>query len=137
MPVNHFYRPQGIAGIDPFSIPLLNTFLLLSSGAFITWSHHALIKGDRKGAIIGAFICIILAIVFTSLQAFEYINAPFSIADSVFGTVFYASTGLHGAHVLVGTIFLAIGFVRIVNYHFTSNHHVGYEASILYWHNKN
>ena len=112
-----------------FAIPLLNTFLLLSSGAFVTWSHHALIQGDRKNAIVGASICVILAILFTALQ-----EAPFSIADSIFGTVFFASTGLHGLHVIIGTIFLAIGFFRILNYHFSSNHHVGFEASILYWH---
>ena len=128
------WPPQGITALDPFSFPLLNTMLLLSSGAFITWAHHSLIQGYRKGAIIGTLVCIILAIIFTALQGFEYLNAPFSIADSVFGTVFFASTGLHGLHVLVGTIFITIGFFRIINYHFSSNHHVGFEASILYWH---
>ena len=128
------WPPQGITALDPFSIPLLNTMLLLSSGAFITWAHHSLIQGYRRGAVIGTLVCIILAIIFTALQGFEYLNAPFSIADSVFGTVFFASTGLHGLHVLVGTIFITIGFFRIINYHFSSNHHVGFEASILYWH---
>jgi cytochrome c oxidase subunit 3 len=128
------WPPVGIESLDPFAIPLLNTILLLSSGAFVTWAHHALIKGDRKGAIIGLFITIVLAIIFTALQGFEYIEAPFSFADSVFGTVFYASTGLHGLHVIVGTIFLAVAFVRIIQYHLTDSHHNGFEASILYWH---
>ena len=96
MQVNHFYRPQGITALDPFAIPLLNTFLLLSSGAFITWGHHALIQGDRKSAIIGTFLTIVLAVIFTALQYYEYSEAAFNISDSVFGTVFYASTGLHG-----------------------------------------
>ena len=104
--------------------------------AFITWSHHALIQGNRKGAIAGAFICITLAVIFTALQGYEYATAPFSIADSVFGTVFFASTGLHGAHVVVGSLFLIVAFFRIINYHYSTNHHVGYEASILYWQNK-
>jgi cytochrome c oxidase subunit 3 len=128
------WPPVGIESLDPFAIPLLNTILLLSSGAFVTWAHHALIKGDRKGAIIGLFITIVLAIIFTALQGFEYIEAPFSFADSVFGTTFYASTGLHGLHVIVGTIFLAVAFVRVVQYHLTDSHHNGFEASILYWH---
>ena len=88
------WPPQGISALDPFAIPLLNTFLLLSSGAFITWGHHALIQGDRKSAIIGTFLTIVLAVVFTALQYYEYTEAAFSISDSVFGTVFFASTGL-------------------------------------------
>jgi len=128
------WPPVGIEPLDPFAIPLLNTILLLSSGAFVTWSHHALIKGDRKGAIIGLFFTIVLAIVFTALQGYEYHEAAFSFADSIFGTTFYASTGLHGLHVIVGTIFLSVAFVRIVQYHYTDSHHNGYEAGILYWH---
>jgi cytochrome c oxidase subunit 3 len=125
---------MGIITPDPFTIPLLNTILLLSSGAFITWAHHALIQGNRKGAILGTFFTLVLAIIFTGFQAFEYIESSFSFADSVFGTVFFASTGLHGMHVIVGTIFILVGFIRIINYHLTDSHHLGYEAAILYWH---
>jgi cytochrome c oxidase subunit 3 len=128
------WPPLGIETVNPFAIPLLNTILLLSSGAFITWGHHALIQGNRSQAIIGTFITVILALVFTGLQAFEYLEAPFSFADSIFGTTFYAATGLHGLHVIVGTIFLAVGLIRIVNYHLTESHHNGFEAGILYWH---
>ena len=128
------WPPFGIDALDPFAIPLLNTIILLSSGAFITYSHHSLILGNRKGAIIGAFLTIIFAILFTGLQYFEYAEASFSFADSIYGTVFFASTGLHGMHVIVGTIFILIGFIRIVLYHFTSEHHLGFEAGILYWH---
>ena len=128
------WPPQGIEALSAFGIPLLNTFLLLSSGSTITYGHHALIKGDRKKAIIGGLLTIILAIVFTALQYIEYFNATFTITDSVFGTTFYASTGLHGIHVIIGTIFITVGFFRIINYHLTNSHHIGYEASILYWH---
>ena len=128
------WPPQGITALDPFAIPLLNTILLLSSGAFVTYGHHALIQGDRKGAIKGTLFTIILAVIFTSLQYYEYSEAAFSISDSVFGSAFYASTGLHGIHVIVGTIFITVGFFRIVQYHFTNSHHQGFEAGILYWH---
>ena len=110
------------------------TGTLLMSGSTITYGHHALIKGDRQKAIIGGLLTIILALVFTALQYVEYFNATFTITDSVFGTTFYASTGLHGIHVIIGTIFIAVGFFRIINYHLTNSHHIGYEASILYWH---
>jgi cytochrome c oxidase subunit 3 len=128
------WPPVGIEALDPFAIPLLNTILLLSSGAFVTWSHHALIKGDRFGAIVGLIMTIILAIVFTAFQGYEYVEAPFSFADSIFGTVFFASTGLHGLHVIVGTLFLVVALGRMINYHLTDSHHLGYEAGILYWH---
>ena len=111
------WPPQGITALDPFAIPLLNTILLLSSGAFVTYGHHALIQGDRKGAIKGTLLTIILAVIFTSLQYYEYSEAAFSISDSVFGSAFYASTGLHGIHVIVGTIFITVGFFRITKLH--------------------
>jgi len=128
------WPPIGITPLDPFAIPLLNTFLLLSSGAFITYGHHALIQGNRKGAIDGVLITIILAVIFTALQYYEYAEAGFSIADGVYGSAFFASTGLHGFHVIIGTIFIAVAFVRIINYQLTNRHHNGFESSILYWH---
>lgn len=128
------WPPQGITPLDPFAIPLLNTILLVSSGAFVTYGHHALIKGDRKGAIVGTFLTIVFAVIFTGLQYFEYVEAPFTFSDSVFGSAFFASTGLHGIHVIIGTIFILVGFVRLLNYHLTSDHHQGFEAAILYWH---
>ena len=128
------WPPQGITALDPFAIPLLNTILLLSSGAFITYGHHALIEGNRRGAIKGTLFTIILAVIFTGLQYYEYSEAAFTISDSVYGSAFYASTGLHGLHVIVGTIFIGVAFFRIINYHLTNTHHQGFEGSILYWH---
>jgi cytochrome c oxidase subunit 3 len=128
------WPPIGITALDPFAIPLLNTFLLLSSGAFITYGHHALIAGNRKGAIDGVILTIILAVIFTALQYYEYSEAGFTIADGVYGSAFFASTGLHGMHVIIGTIFIAVALIRIINYQLTNKHHNGFESSILYWH---
>ena len=128
------WPPQGITALNPFAIPLLNTILLLSSGAFITYAHHALLAGDRKGGIEGTLVTIWLAILFTALQYYEYVEAPFTITDSVFGSAFFASTGLHGLHVIVGTTFILVGLIRMINYHFSTTHHLGFEAAILYWH---
>ena len=128
------WPPMGITPLDPFAIPLLNTILLLSSGAFITYGHHALIAGNRKAAINGTLLTIIFAILFTGLQYYEYSEAAFTISDSVFGSAFYCSTGLHGLHVIVGTIFILVGFSRMLSFQLTKQHHVGFESSILYWH---
>jgi cytochrome c oxidase subunit 3 len=102
--------------------------------AIITYAHHALIQGNRNGAILGTFLTLVLAIAFTGLQGLEYMQAGFSMSDSVFGTVFFASTGLHGLHVIVGTLFIMVGFFRILYYHLTDSHHLGFESAILYWH---
>ena len=128
------WPPIGITPLDPFAIPLLNTFLLLSSGAFITYGHHALIAGNRKACIDGVIYTIILAVIFTGLQYFEYSEANFTMSDGVYGSAFYASTGLHGFHVIIGTIFIAVSLIRIINYQLTTSHHNGFESSILYWH---
>lgn len=128
------WPPQGIESINPFELPLLNTILLLSSGATVTYSHHALINKNRKGAISGLVLTVLFAGVFTVCQGIEYINAPFTIADGAYGSTFYMSTGFHGIHVIVGTIMLLVSLARLVQYHFTNTHHVGYESSILYWH---
>ena len=102
--------------------------------AFITYGHHALIAGNRKAAINGTLLTVLFAIIFTALQYYEYSEAAFTMSDSVYGSSFYASTGLHGLHVIIGTIFISVGFIRLINYHLTESHHQGHEAAILYWH---
>lgn len=128
------WPPIGIPTINPFELPLLNTVLLLSSGATVTYAHHSIIQGNRYGTIVGTIITLVFAIVFTICQGIEYYNAGFTIADSVYGSTFFFSTGFHGLHVIIGTAFIAVAFFRLLSYHTTDTHHVGFEASILYWH---
>lgn len=128
------WPPVGIEPLNAAAIPTLNTILLLSSGGAVTWSHHALLSGYRNRAINGALLTIILAIIFTYLQGYEYVTATFTMADSVYANIFYFGTGLHGLHVIAGTLFITVALARIYVYHVTSSHHVGFEAAILYWH---
>jgi cytochrome c oxidase subunit 3 len=90
-------------------LPLLNTVILLSSGITVTYAHHSLIQGNRTGSLYGLVYTIILALIFTSLQGVEYNVSSFTISDGVFGSCFYFGTGFHGLHVIIGTIFLAVG----------------------------
>ena len=128
------WPPMGIEAINPFELPLLNTVILLSSGVTVTYAHHSLIQGNRKGALYGLISTIILAIIFTGFQGIEYSVSSFTITDGAYGSCFYFGTGFHGLHVIIGTIFLAVGFWRLLAYHLTENHHLGLEAGILYWH---
>jgi cytochrome c oxidase subunit 3 len=128
------WPPRGIEALNPFAIPLLNTILLLSSGRTVTYAHHALIQKDRKATLLGIALTLVFAIIFTALQGVEYRNAGFTIADGVYGSCFYFGTGFHGFHVIIGTLFIGVAFYRIIRYHMTNTHHLGFESSILYWH---
>jgi cytochrome c oxidase subunit 3 len=128
------WPPVGITPIRPYGIPLFNTFLLLLSGFTITWSHLALKAGGKKQSLIPLRITISIACFFLSLQVFEYYTASFSISDSVYGSTFYITTGLHGLHVLVGTIFLIVCILRLIHNHFARDQHLGFEFAIWYWH---
>jgi cytochrome c oxidase subunit 3 len=100
---------MGIEAINPFELPLLNTVILLSSGVTVTYAHHSLIQGNRRGALYGLVFTILLAIVFTSLQGVEYSVSSFTISDGAFGSCFYFGTGFHGLHVIIGTAFISVG----------------------------
>nr|UGS80287.1 cytochrome c oxidase subunit III [Prolachesilla sp. GRAspLA]UGS80300.1 cytochrome c oxidase subunit III [Prolachesilla sp. GRA2sp1LA] len=128
------WPPQGIFPFNPMQIPLLNTIILLSSGVSITWAHHALIKNNQMQTILSLFITISLGLYFTTLQAYEYMEASFSIADSIYGSTFFMATGFHGIHVIIGTIFIIVSFMRQLFLHFSKSHHFGFEAAAWYWH---
>jgi len=132
--IGSVWPPQGIEVLSAWEVPLLNTAILLSSGVSVTWAHHAIIAGQRDSAIQALIITVALAVLFTALQAFEYVNAGFTISDSVFGSTFYMATGFHGFHVFIGTCFLTVCLVRLVYNHFTQQHHFGFEAAAWYWH---
>jgi cytochrome c oxidase subunit 3 len=128
------WPPKGIDVINPWEVPFLNTLILLSSGAAVTWAHHAIVAGYRQQAIYGLIATVALAVVFTALQAYEYLEAPFTISDGIYGSTFYLATGFHGFHVFIGTVFLIVCLVRLVKFHFTRTHHFGFEAAAWYWH---
>nr|AMW67793.1 cytochrome c oxidase subunit III [Chasmoptera huttii] len=128
------WPPVGIIPFNPIEIPLLNTVILLSSGVTITWAHHSLMNNNYTQTAQSLFFTILLGLYFTILQAYEYVEAPFTIADSVYGSTFFMATGFHGLHVIIGTTFLMVCFFRHINFHFSSNHHFGFEAAAWYWH---
>ena len=130
--VGSLWPPLLILPFNPFSVPLLNTSILLASGVFVTWAHHNIIFSKKIKTPL--MITILLGIVFTGFQLFEYINSAFSIRDGAYGTTFFVSTGFHGLHVIIGTVFLLYCFIRCYKNQFVSNHHVGLEFSIWYWH---
>jgi len=132
--IGAIWPPKGILVFNPWEIPLLNTMILLLSGVTVTWAHHAIVAGDREGVITGLLFTVTLGAIFTFFQYVEYAEAGFSISDGCYGSTFFMATGFHGFHVLVGSIFLMVCLIRQINYHFTKQHHFGFEAAAWYWH---
>ncbi len=119
---------------DPWGLPFINTVILLLSGTTVTWAHHALLKDDRKGLIWGLVCTVVLGMLFTACQAYEYLHAGFSYGGHIYGSTFFMATGFHGAHVIIGTIFLFVCLLRALAGHFTPKQHFGFEAAAWYWH---
>ncbi|HVJ34213.1 MAG TPA: cytochrome c oxidase subunit 3 [Terriglobia bacterium] len=132
--IGHVWPPKTIRPFDPFELPLLNTLILLTSGCTVTWAHHALREGDRKGLIQGLTLTVLLGLSFTACQAYEYSHAAFGFKDTVFASTFFMATGFHGFHVIVGTTFLAVCLFRALKGHFKPDQHFGFEAAAWYWH---
>jgi cytochrome c oxidase subunit III len=128
------WPPEGMTVLDPFHLPLFNTIILLLSGTTVTWAHHALLHNQRGMLKLMLLITVLLGLLFTSVQAYEYIHAPFAFKDSIYGSTFFMATGFHGFHVIVGTIFLIVCLLRAMAGDFTPQQHFGFEAAAWYWH---
>lgn len=128
------WPPVGVNPFNPFQIPLLNTIILLSSGVTITWSHHELIESKIHLRKISLLLTFMLGAYFSFLQGVEYLEASFCISDSAFGSRFFLATGFHGIHVLIGSSFIFVTFLRINKGLLSQTHHFGFEAAAWYWH---
>ena len=128
------WPPVGVETFDPFHLPLINTLILLLSGTTVTWAHHALQHNDRSGAKLGLVFTVLLGMVFTLLQAYEYSHAAFTYDGTLYGSAFFMATGFHGAHVVIGTIFLAICLIRLLMGGMSADKHLGFEFAAWYWH---
>ncbi len=120
--------------VDAWGLPALNTLILLSSGATVTWAHWGLLKGRQAQLRVGLALTVLLGIVFVSLQIHEYSEAAFSIRDGIYGATFYMLTGFHGFHVMLGAAMLIVILFRSIFGHFDAEHHFAFEAVAWYWH---
>ena len=134
--------PADIGGafqtIPAWGLPLLNTLILLTSGVTITIAHHALKAGQRRALLVWLGATVLLGCVFLYYQAVEYIHAyhelNLTLGSGIYGSTFFMLTGFHGMHVFLGTLMLAIIWLRCLRGHFSKDHHFGFEAVAWYWH---
>ena len=158
--IGAIWPPLGIEVLDPWSIPFLNTLILVLSGACATIAHHifrlmgltetspisVIVHSSQfseklnpfKKAYLKVFCMLSKAIglgfTFTLFQLYEYVVAPFSMSDGIYGSIFFLATGFHGLHVLIGTIFLSVVLFRHCKNHFFGRHFFAVEASVWYRH---
>lgn len=130
--VGGVWPPLGVLTFNAYGVPLLNTVVLLVRGVRVTWAHHSLMEGQHKEVAGGLLVTILLGLYFTGLQAMEYYEARFRLADGIYGRVFFVATGFHGLHVIVGTRFLLVCVLRAVMGHYREGHHFGFEAAAWY-----
>jgi cytochrome c oxidase subunit 3 len=132
--------PKGAAftPMAAWGIPAINTLILLTSGATVTWAHWGLLKDNRSQLIVGLILTVALGVSFITLQAFEYAHAykelGLTLATGTYGATFFMLTGFHGLHVTIGTIMLIVILFRSIAGHFKPDHHFGFEAVAWYWH---
>nr|DBA43772.1 TPA_asm: COX3 [Bombus picipes] len=132
--INMMWPPKMIKFFNPLEIPLLNSIILIMSGFSVTLSHYNLLNNKLKSSINMLILTILLGFYFNFMQIFEYYNSFFCINDSIFGSIFFLSTGFHGIHVMIGTLFLLFSLIRMMKNHFSTIHHINYEFAIWYWH---
>jgi cytochrome c oxidase subunit 3 len=130
--------PGGWFPIKDHDLPKLvagfNTAILVSSSFTLHWAETALKNDNRRGFKAGMFTTFMLGLTFLFIQVNEYIHIGFAPHDFAQGSVFYGLTGLHGAHVCIGLILLAIVNVRAFRGHFSAHEHRGVQVPGIYWH---
>lgn len=129
---------EGFTPMEAWGVPALNTLILLTSGATITWAHWGLKAENRKLLVRGLIATIALGVLFVLMQAWEYQDAyqhmNLTLRSGVYGSTFYILTGFHSLHVITGSIMLASILGRSLKGHFTPKNHFGFEAVAWYWH---
>lgn len=126
------WPPHSVTCLEPFQIPLLNTCVLLRRGVTVTWAHHNLFITKEINMIM--LFTIFLGILFTALQAEEYLSSAFCLHENSYGRSFFVTTGFHGSHVLVGSAFLTVCLFRRIKIKVNKWNHLSLEFAIWYWH---
>ncbi len=129
----HWPPPQ-IETIPAFDLPFMMTLILLLSGCTVTWAHHEILEGRKKEAVQALGLSVLLGFVFLCFQVYEYTHVKFGFTEGIYPSTFFMATGFHGFHVFVGTVFLAVCWIRAKKDHFTPDSHFGFEAAAWYWH---
>ncbi|MBE0507839.1 MAG: cytochrome c oxidase subunit 3 [Marinospirillum sp.] len=124
--------------VNPWTLPLINTLLLVTSSVTLTFAHHALKAQKRIQLRNWLIVTLVLGGVFLVVQGVEYVHAwtelGLTLQAGIYGATFFLLTGFHGVHVTIGAIILLVMLVRVLRGHFTPEKHFAFEAAAWYWH---
>jgi heme/copper-type cytochrome/quinol oxidase subunit 3 len=128
------WPPSELFEMNPLKLPLANAFLLVASGLWGEVAHLGITLGLAAKAIHFIQLLVFLGVAFVLVQFHEYVESPFGMDDSIYGSLFFFITGFHGTHVILGLLLVIIQYFRLNIGCFTRNHHLGFNFSIWYWH---
>ncbi|HEX8433406.1 MAG TPA: cytochrome c oxidase subunit 3 [Longimicrobium sp.] len=136
------HEPSVVNGkhLEPIlDIPLtsLSTFVLLMSSLGMVLALAAVQRGDRKGSVTWLFATAFLGAIFLGFQAYEFtsfVHEGLTLQTNLFGSTFFLLTGFHGAHVLVGVIYLCTLGVLAMRGQLGPERSMSVEIAGLYWH---
>lgn len=126
-----------VDGILDIPLTSLSTFVLLMSSLGMVLALSAVQRSDRKGAITWLFTTAGLGLIFLGFQAYEFnhfVHAGLTLQTNLFGSTFFLLTGFHGAHVLVGVIYLSTLGIMAVRHQLGPERSMSVEIAGLYWH---
>lgn len=130
-----------IAGVKPFEwqLPTVNTIILLSSGVTMHFAFQALRRGNMRAMYTLLVSTIVLGTIFLGGQVYEYHNLitgknPLTMGANTYGATFFTLTGLHGAHVTGGIIFLLVLLIGTLKGKYNQTNTMVPHAATLYWH---
>src|SRR5690606_9698709 len=107
--------------IPAWGLPLLNTLILLTSGATLTIAHHAM-KAGKRGPLL------------LSLGATAARDLHRTLGSGLYRATFLMLPGFHGGDVPLAVVMLAVVWGRGYQGHFPPDQHFGFEAAAWYWH---
>jgi cytochrome c oxidase subunit 3 len=120
------------------SLVLVNTAILIVSSFTLHFSHVALLRGNRKRFLSLMGVTLLLGVVFIGGQVLEYyefiVHENFTLTGGIYNSAFYGLTGLHGLHVTMGAVMLAIVFARGLLGQFSAERHTAVSTASMYWH---
>ena len=127
------WPPNGVK-LPELLIPLINTLLLVSSSVTMIWGEGGARRGNMNRLKLGLALTFVLGAVFFGLQLYEYSRSELAPTDSVYSSLFFTLTGLHGLHVLVGILSILVVLVWAQLGYFTQRRHLAVHNVALYWH---
>ncbi|MBV9333622.1 MAG: heme-copper oxidase subunit III [Candidatus Eremiobacteraeota bacterium] len=110
------------------------TFLLFAASVVMVFATKAMDRGKTRAARCWTFCAVVAATGFVLEALHGYAGDTFGISTNAYGSIYYAMTGFHLLHVIVGIAILAALLIGMRSPALQVNQRAGAEAMTYYWH---